>query len=201
MLKLLTKMINEKFVYAVCKDDISLIENYDKAIADTSQVYVCHHKAGILPCGRFSREDLKKFNLYWHRPANELIFLTKSEHIRMHAKVQNRGSSYRAAVSRGLHKSDKFKKAITKHNKSDKMRNSCREMGKNNKGKSSWNKGLPYPHKGTKHTDITKKHLSEMAKKRKGKVYCTNGLVCKMFYPNEIPIGWRKGGKKKTSVV
>ena len=101
-------MINEKFAYAVCKDDIYLIENYDKAIADTSQMYVCHHKAGILPCGRFSREDLKKFNLYWHRPANELIFLTKSEHIRLHLLCKHHSEETRKKIG-DARKGKKFK--------------------------------------------------------------------------------------------
>lgn len=69
----------------MCKDDISKIENYDKAVKDLTQMWECHHKAGVLPCGRFTRETLKKFNLYWHRPANELIFLTKKEHRHLHS--------------------------------------------------------------------------------------------------------------------
>ena len=37
-------MINEKRAKSYCKDDISLIENYDKAIADNTQVWHCHHR-------------------------------------------------------------------------------------------------------------------------------------------------------------
>ena len=95
-------MISENFAYAVCKDDIALIENYDTAIADT-KMWVCHHKAGVLPCGRFSREDLKKFNLYWHRPANELIFLTKSEHLSLHSKGITLKNSTKLKISNALY--------------------------------------------------------------------------------------------------
>lgn len=95
-------MISENFAYAVCKDDIALIENYDKAIADT-KMWVCHHKAGVLPCGRFSREDLKKFNLYFHRPANELIFLTKSEHLSLHSKGITLKNSTKLKISKTLY--------------------------------------------------------------------------------------------------
>ena len=67
-----------------CCDDISLIENYELAITDTSQIWECHHKAEILPCGVYSIADLEKFGLYWHRPASELILLTSIEHHRLH---------------------------------------------------------------------------------------------------------------------
>ena len=77
-------MINESFANDCCCEDISKIENYEKAIADTEIHWVCHHRGGILPCGRFTRRDLKKFKLYYNRPASELIFLTKSEHSRIH---------------------------------------------------------------------------------------------------------------------
>ena len=77
-------MISEYYAKKFCCDDISLIENYELAIADTTQTWDCHHRGEILPCGRFSSNDLKKFGLYYKRPASELIFLTKAEHNRLH---------------------------------------------------------------------------------------------------------------------
>lgn len=77
-------MIHEQNANAFCVEDISKIENYEQAINDKKQTWDCHHKAEILPCGRFSVDDLKKFNLYFHRPADELIFLTRSDHISIH---------------------------------------------------------------------------------------------------------------------
>ena len=74
-----------------CCEDLSLIENYELAINDTTQMWECHHRGEILPCGRFSRDDLKKFGLYFNRPATELIFLTKAEHTRLHFKGVPRG--------------------------------------------------------------------------------------------------------------
>lgn len=79
-------MICERTIKLFCKDDILLIENYDKAISDKTQTWHCHHRGEILCCGRFSREELKRFNLYYNRPACELIFLTNSEHVRLHTK-------------------------------------------------------------------------------------------------------------------
>ena len=77
-------MIHEQNSNAFCVEDISNIENYEQAINDKTQTWDCHHRAEILPCGRFSVDDLKKFGLYFNRPASELIFLQRAEHIRIH---------------------------------------------------------------------------------------------------------------------
>lgn len=69
-----------------CCEDISKIENYDEAIADKTQMWHCHHRAEILPCGRYTVDQLRKYGLYWHRPACELIFLRHDEHRILHRK-------------------------------------------------------------------------------------------------------------------
>ena len=73
-------MINENYAKEFCRDDISLIENYDKAIVDKTQTWHCHHRRETI----FSRKDLIEIGEYYNRPACELIFLTKSEHHRLH---------------------------------------------------------------------------------------------------------------------
>ena len=73
-------MISENIAKSYCKDDISLIENYDKAIADKSLVWHCHHRRETI----YSRSGLKEIGEYYNRPACELIFLTPLEHIRLH---------------------------------------------------------------------------------------------------------------------
>lgn len=67
-----------------CSEDLSRIENYDTAMNDKEQMWHCHHRAEILPCGRYSIKELKAVGLYWHRPASELIFLRPDEHTRLH---------------------------------------------------------------------------------------------------------------------
>ena len=69
-----------------CCEDISNIENYDKMLSDTSQVWDCHHRLEIMPWSgkQVSVEYLKEQNLYYDRPASELIFLTHSEHCKLH---------------------------------------------------------------------------------------------------------------------
>ena len=79
-------MISKKCLRYCC-DDISLIENYDKAINDKSQIWDCHHKLEIEL--NLSRDELIEKDLYDNRPASELIFLTHGEHQRIHKTYQN----------------------------------------------------------------------------------------------------------------
>ena len=103
-------MISETTVKKFCCEDISLIENYDKAIADQTQTWDCHHRGEILPCGRFKAKHLKKFNLYYNRPACELIFLTHDEHTRLHKQGVPRPDL------KGVPKSEATKRAIGEAN-------------------------------------------------------------------------------------
>ena len=47
-------MINERMANKFCKDDISKIENYDKAKSDTTQTWECHHKLELTLNGEFA---------------------------------------------------------------------------------------------------------------------------------------------------
>lgn len=68
-----------------CCENISKIENYDRAIADYRKMWHCHHRRETPEEGiALSKEDLLKNNLYYNRPADELIFLTPEEHTSLH---------------------------------------------------------------------------------------------------------------------
>ena len=95
MLKLLTKMISEDYAKSYCKDDISLIENYDKAIADKTQVWDCHHRRETI----YSRSGLIEIGEYYNRPACELIFLTPLEHHRLHHLGKHLSAEARKKIS------------------------------------------------------------------------------------------------------
>lgn len=76
-----------------CRDCIESIENYDKAVADKENLWVCHHRdeIRILPSGMVvvrTSDDLIEMGRYWRCPANELIFMPKKEHMAMHAHYQ-----------------------------------------------------------------------------------------------------------------
>lgn len=72
-------MISVRMAKKFCCEDISLIENYDIAVADKTQIWLCHHRNGV-------NRDLKSEGIYLKRPASELIFMTREEHSSLHHK-------------------------------------------------------------------------------------------------------------------
>lgn len=101
-------------------DNIESVENYDKAKADNFKGWVCHHRLethnsdGERRLVDISPEELIALDMYYNRPAEELIFLTIKEHQCLHKK--------------GKHHSEETRK----------------KMSESNKGKSPWNKGKHY---------------------------------------------------------
>lgn len=137
-------MIN-KWKYAikqVCKDDPSLIENYDKAINDDTQMWVLHHRLELTLDGEYahSKEELIRLGMYYHRPYYELIFLTKSDHQKLHAH-----DKYKNTLSKSLHGhvvSNETRKKISDAHIGKKLSNEHKEKLSNaHKGKTPWNKG------------------------------------------------------------
>lgn len=77
-------MINETKAKLYCCDNISLIENYEQAVKD-KQIWDCHHRLEVQNGHRiYTGKELIEAELCWNRPASELIFLTKSEHSKIH---------------------------------------------------------------------------------------------------------------------
>ena len=74
--------MNIKFVKRCCSDDIKLIENFEKALNDTSQIWDLHHRLEIEL--QKTAKELVSLGLYFKRPASELIFLPHNEHSKLH---------------------------------------------------------------------------------------------------------------------
>lgn len=103
-----------KTIQRLCSEDISLIENYDKAISDETQIWDCHHRLEIDM--NLSFKQLKEKNLYWERPASELIFLTPKEHRSLHHKDKNLTEETKHKISeakKGKKFSEEHKKKIS----------------------------------------------------------------------------------------
>lgn len=77
-----------KHVKKYCCEDISLIENYDKAINDT-EMWNVHHRRENENGEPMTVEALKRAGLYFNRPAEELIFLKHTAHTYMHNPAKN----------------------------------------------------------------------------------------------------------------
>lgn len=116
-------MLNEpgiKKAKLFCCEDISLIENYDKAMNDDNEetIWICHHRLGIEL--NKSGEELEAMGLYWNRPASELLFLTTNEHTRLHNEKRWESQEKRDKLSEKLKKvyesqeiRDKISKALS----------------------------------------------------------------------------------------
>lgn len=178
-------MIDRYRASKYCCEDITLIENYDKAIADTTQTWQIHHRDEIrtLPSGMVvyrTQEDLIESGRYYNCPANELIFLTKSEHNKLHMK-------YRPKLSE-----DVYCKAVrTRHERGHHLLSEAtkRKISESHKGKSSWNKGKHYKCEAIS-IALSGKHLSDNTKRkmslsRSGRKWYNDGINEYFIYPNE----------------
>lgn len=117
-------MINEYYAKQFCKEDISLIENYELAINDKTQTWHCHHRRETI----YSKSDLIEIGEYYNRPAIELIFLTPKEHRVLH----NKGNKHYL----GKHHSEEIRRKISESHKGKHHSNETkRKMSKAQKGK------------------------------------------------------------------
>lgn len=93
-----------------CCDDLSLIENYSKTI-DSSDIWDLHHRLethnsdGILRSQQLTKQELIALDMYWNRPASELIFLTHAEHAKLHLYFMNIDKSVSQEVRNKISKS------------------------------------------------------------------------------------------------
>ena len=171
-------MISKRSAKAFCKDDISLIENYDKAIADKTQVWQCHHRRETI----FSKKDLIEIGEYYNRPACELIFLTPFEHNSLHHLGKPscmKGKHHSAETLKKLSEKKKGKNNpfFGKHHSAE----TRKKMSESNKGKN-------HPFFGKHHSEKTRRKLS---KARIGKHWYNNGVISVLA--RECPDGFVKG--------
>jgi len=90
-------MININNAKLYCCEDISLIENYEAAI-NSSHVYDCHHRLDT-DLG-LTKTELIEQNLYYNRPASELIYLTHAEHTILHMTGSKRSEETKSLLSK-----------------------------------------------------------------------------------------------------
>lgn len=106
-------MISEKRAKLYCKN-YTEIENYDKAIADTTEIWACHHRMEQV----FTKEELKRAGWYYNRKASELIFIRRSEHnCNPELHIGCRGMS---KAMKGKHHSEETKKKMSEAHKGKK---------------------------------------------------------------------------------
>ena len=197
-----------------CKDDIALIENYAKAIADKEQIWECHHRREL----ETSRKELIEIGEYFNRPATELIFLTPSEHNSLHKKNNKNmlGKVHSEETKIKLSAASKGNKnRLGKHHNSEtklkiSVANKDRYIGRTPtwlvgkqlseehkqkiaialKGKPSWNKGKK----------MSEESRNKMSEYRKGLGWFNNGII--NIKAKSCPEGFVKGMiKRKTQIT
>ena len=142
-------MICNRTVKRFCKDDITKIENYEKAMAD-NKVWACHHRLEThfsdgtkRPVdAQLTKQELIAQNIYFDRPAEELIFLTRGDHVRLHCK--------------GKPFSDEIRKKMSK----SKMGKKRGPMSEEHKRK------LSESNRGKKRSEETRRKVSEATKRQ-----------------------------------
>ena len=165
-----------------CKD-YQNIENYEKAKADNFKNWEIHHRLethtsdGERRLVNISMGELKALDMYWHRPAEELIFLTESEHNTLHHK--------------GKLISEEHKKKVSEASKGNK-----RALGYHHSEETR--KKISEARKGKHRSDETKKKIAEASKGNinvRGTRWYNNGKISKRA--KECPEGFAPGRIKK----
>lgn len=79
-------MISLDSVKRFCKDELNRIENYEKAVNDKENMWVCHHRLELTLDNEMAHtsEDLRRLGMYYNRPYFELIFLPRNTHAKLH---------------------------------------------------------------------------------------------------------------------
>lgn len=142
-------MINYYLAKKYCKEDISKIKNYDKAIADNTQTWDLHHRTEIW--WNCTAQELIDNECYYNRKACELIFLTHAEHTRLH----------------NTHMSEDRRRKMSDSMKGKNKGRICSEetrkkLVKARKGKT--------PNKGNHHSAEAKQKISKVGKGKTWKV-------------------------------
>jgi len=160
---------NDKGLRRICRN-YELVENYAKAIADEENKWHLHHRREIDEMK--SAQQLKDEGKYYDVKPQELIFLTKSEHTKLHNKNQLAETKHKISEALKGEKNPMFGKRHTEETK--------KKISDSNKGKKA-------------SADAKKK----MSDSRKGKHWYNNGIV--EIKAKECPEGFVKGRLRKNS--
>ena len=181
--------------YKFCSEPLDKIEHYEEALAEGFKGWCIHHRLEIKPDGtRVSAKELIDQNLYYGRPASELVFMRNGEHTTLH----NTGNAYMkwhkhsadtrqkiAEAKRGKHLSSEHRKKLSKAHKGKHLSAETR-------------KKMSEAHKGKHNSAEARKKMSEAHKGKqspfKGKHWYNNGV--KSILAKTCPEGFVQGRLK-----
>ena len=129
------KKNGEPYKGSFCKHP-ELIENYDKAISDNTQIGECHHRlethtsSGEKRLIGITEEELTALGMYFDRPPEELIFMRTKDHCRLHMTGKpawNKGKKIgphsedsnrrRSITMKGMKRSEEHKRKVSEARK------------------------------------------------------------------------------------
>lgn len=198
-----------------CKD-YENIENYEKAKADDFKNWEVHHRLethnsdGERRLVDITADELKALDMYYNRPADELIFLTIYEHSRLHMKgkhlseetrkkigAASKGNKYALGYKHSEEAKNKISEAMKGENNSFYGRHHTEETKKKmSEARKGQHLGKDNPFYGKTHSEEFRKKIGEINKvKMKGMRFFNNGKI--NIRAKECPEGFVPGRIKK----
>ena len=158
-----------------CSESLDKIEHYEEALADNFVGWCMHHRLEIQQDKRVSMQELKDKDLYYDRPANELVFMRWPEHNRLHligntyTKGKQLSEETRLKMS-AAHKGENNPLFGKHHSAETRQKMSAAKRGKN----------------------LSEEHRLKMSKSWKGMLWWNNGIssIRSRECPGE---GWTRG--------
>lgn len=195
-----------------CKD-IENVENFEKAKKDNFKGWDCHHRLethnsdGERREVNISRKELIAIGMYYNRPAEELIFLTVSEHRLLHNEGEH-NPMYGKKLSEetkkrlsGMRKGENNAMYGKHHTEESKKKMSLSKKGKytgednpfyRKKHSEESRRKMSDAHKGKR---LSKEHINKVAEANRGKHWYNNGKETKFCF--DCPPGFVPGRLKR----
>lgn len=178
-------------------DDFENIENYEKAKTDNFKGWVIHHRLethnsdGERRLVDLLTKELKVLDMYWHRPANELIFMTVSEHVSLHFKGKSGYLKGKPAWNKGISSSEETRRKQSEAHKNI-TEETRKKMSKAHKGHTTWNKGKKGAQKAwNKGKPMSEEQKQKLYEANKGSHWFNNGKI--NIRSKECPEGFIPG--------
>lgn len=140
------KKNGEPYCDCFCRSP-ELIENYNKAVADSTQMWDCHHRREDI----YTQTELKQRSEYYDVSPEELIFLTREEHCKIdsHCKRQSEALKGKPTWNKGKMLSEEYKRKLSEAHKGKPSPHKGKTVSEEAKHKiSEAKKGKPAPNKG-----------------------------------------------------
>ena len=160
-----------------CSEPLDKIEHYEEALSEGFKRWDIHHKLEIQPDGtRISRQELIDQNLYYGRPASELVFMRHGEHRMLHniGNTYMKGHKHSEESRRKNSLAHRGKQLSAEHRQKISEAHKGKHPSAETRRKLSVNNGRFW--KGKHHSA---EHRQKIAEAFKGMYWWNDGFSCK----------------------